>query len=85
MFALYDQDKDGYISRFLNYLIFAFSVLLSLKYLNRDEMVEVVASVFDLMGKTADPQSEEEFVHQRVDIMFKVCIFFTNFHQERSE
>ena len=35
-------------------------------------MEEVVASVFDLMGKTADPQLEEEVVKQRVDAMFKV-------------
>ena len=41
-------------------------------------MEEVVASVFDLMGKTADPQLEEEIIKQRVDAMFRVC--FHIFH-----
>jgi len=50
IFSLYDQDKDGYISRM--------------------EMEEVVASVFDLMGKTSEPQLEEEFLKARVDNMF---------------
>ena len=40
-------------------------------------MEEVVASVFDLMGKTADPHLEEELVRQRVDAMFKVHLFYT--------
>ena len=40
--------------------------------LYRDEMEEVVASVYDLMGKTADPQLEEELIKQRVDAMFQV-------------
>ena len=35
-------------------------------------MEEVVASVFDLMGKTADPQLEEQLINQRVDTMFQV-------------
>ena len=35
-------------------------------------MEEVVASVYDLMGKTADPQLEEELIKQRVDAMFQV-------------
>jgi hypothetical protein len=35
-------------------------------------MEEVVGSVFDLMGKTADPLLEEELIHQRVDCMFEV-------------
>ena len=39
---------------------------------SRDEMEEVVASVYDLMGKTADPQLEEELIKQRVDAMFQV-------------
>lgn len=38
-------------------------------------MVEVVASVFDLMGKTADPQMEELLIHQRVDDMFQVMYY----------
>jgi len=50
IFSLYDQDRDGYISR--------------------GEMEEVVASVFDLMGKTADPNLEDEFLKHRVDCMF---------------
>lgn len=35
-------------------------------------MEEVVASVFDLMGKTADPHLEEELIKERVDAMFEV-------------
>ena len=31
-----------------------------------------MASVFDLMGKTADPQLEEQLINQRVDTMFQV-------------
>ena len=38
----------------------------------RMEMEEVVASVFDLMGKTSEPQLEEEFLKARVDNMFHV-------------
>ena len=35
-------------------------------------MEEVVFSVFDLIGKTSDPQLEEEFIKTRVDKMFHV-------------
>ena len=35
-------------------------------------MEEVVASVFDLMGKTTEPQLEEQLVRNRVDEMFNV-------------
>ncbi len=35
-------------------------------------MEDVVASVFDLMGKTSDPQSDEVIVNRRVDQMFQV-------------
>jgi len=51
MFSLYDQDRDGFISR--------------------EEMEDVVGSVFDLMGRTSDPIMEEEFINQRVDLMFE--------------
>lgn len=51
MFLLYDQDRDGFISR--------------------EEMEDVVGSVFDLMGRTSDPIMEEEFINQRVDKMFE--------------
>ena len=37
-------------------------------------MEEVVASVFDLMGKTVDPNLEDEFLKHRVDCMFHVSI-----------
>lgn len=50
-FSLYDQDKDGFISR--------------------EEMEDVVGSVFDLMGRTADPLQEEEVIGERVDIIFE--------------
>lgn len=38
----------------------------------REEMEDVVGSVFDLMGRTADPLLEEEVISQRVDIIFEV-------------
>ena len=43
-------------------------------------MEEVVASVYDLMGKTADPQLEEELIKQRVDAMFQVHKGFVSSH-----
>jgi len=51
MFTLYDQDRDGYISR--------------------EEMEDVVGSVFDLMGRTSDPILEEEVINERVDHLFE--------------
>ena len=39
-------------------------------------MEEVVASVFDLMGKTTEPQLEEQLVRNRVDEMFNVRMSF---------
>ena len=50
---------------------FIFIWFISLLYF-RMEMEEVVASVFDLMGKTSEPQLEEEFLKARVDNMFHV-------------
>ena len=35
-------------------------------------MEQVVASVFDLMGKTSDPHLEDQLVRNRVDEMFNV-------------
>ena len=35
-------------------------------------MEDVVGSVFDLMGRTADPLQEEEVIGERVDIIFEV-------------
>ena len=52
-FSLYDQDRDGFISR--------------------EEMEDVVGSIFDLMGRTADPLLEEEVISERVDTIFEVC------------
>ena len=46
--------------------------LLSFSLFFREEMEDVVGSVFDLMGRTSDPIMEEEFINQRVDIMFEV-------------
>ena len=37
-------------------------------------MEDVVGSVFDLMGRTADPLQEEEVIGERVDIIFEVHI-----------
>ena len=45
----------------------------------RGEMEEVVASVFDLMGKTADPNLEDEFLKHRVDCMFHVSEKLLNY------
>ena len=42
--------------------------------INREEMEDVVGSVFDLMGRTADPLQEEEVIGERVDIIFEVHI-----------
>ena len=41
----------------------------------REEMEDVVGSVFDLMGRTSDPIMEEEFINQRVDLMFEVSFY----------
>ena len=38
----------------------------------REEMEDVVGSVFDLMGRTSDPILEEEIINQRVDYIFEV-------------
>ena len=35
-------------------------------------MEDVVGSVFDLMGRTADPMLEEEVISERVDTIFEV-------------
>ena len=51
-FSLYDQDRDGFISR--------------------EEMEDIVAAVFDLMGRTGDPAAEEELIGERVDKLFEV-------------
>ena len=51
-FSLYDQDRDGYISR--------------------EEMEDIVGSVFDLMGRTGDPNAEEDLINVRVDQLFEV-------------
>ena len=39
---------------------------------NREEMEDVVGSVFDLMGRTSDPILEEEVINARVDYIFEV-------------
>ena len=52
--------------------VFSFFYLILIYF--RMEMEEVVASVFDLMGKTSEPQLEEEFLKSRVDNMFLVRI-----------
>ena len=38
----------------------------------REEMEDVVGSVFDLMGRTSDPILEEEVINERVDHLFEV-------------
>lgn len=39
----------------------------------REEMEDVVGSVFDLMGRTSDPILEEEVINERVDYIFEVA------------
>ena len=39
----------------------------------REEMEDVVGSIFDLMGRTSDPLLEEEVISERVDTIFEVC------------
>ena len=57
-FSLYDQDRDGFISR--------------------EEMEDVVGSVFDLMGRTGDPAAEEEIINERVNFIFEVSYLRNN-------
>ncbi len=39
-------------------------------------MEDVVASIFDLMGRTGEPMAEEELISERVDRIFEVS--YTN-------
>ena len=41
-------------------------------YISREEMEDVVGSVFDLMGRTGDPAAEEEIIALRVAEIFEV-------------
>ena len=41
-------------------------------HIYREEMEDVVGSVFDLMGRTSDPILEEEVINERVDHLFEV-------------
>ena len=41
-------------------------------YISREEMEDVVGSVFDLMGRTGDPAAEEEIISLRVGEIFEV-------------
>ena len=41
-------------------------------YISREEMEDVVGSVFDLMGRTGDPAAEEEIIALRVSEIFEV-------------
>ena len=40
--------------------------------ISREEMEDIVGSVFDLMGRTGDPAAEEELITERVDRIFEV-------------
>ena len=42
---------------------------------DREEMEDVVASIFDLMGRTGEPMAEDELISERVDRIFKVTRF----------
>ena len=44
----------------------------------REEMEDVVGSVFDLMGRTSDPILEEEVINSRVDYIFEVKFYSSN-------
>ncbi len=41
-------------------------------------MEDVVASIFDLMGRTGEPMAEEELISERVDRIFEVNYTYTN-------
>ena len=38
----------------------------------QEEMEDVVGAIFDLMGRTGDPATEEELISQRVEQIFQV-------------
>ena len=40
--------------------------------MTREEMEDVVGSVFDLVGRTSDPILEEEVINERVNRIFQV-------------
>ena len=40
--------------------------------ISREEMEDLVGSVFDLMGRTGDPVAEEAVISERVDQIFEV-------------
>ena len=48
---------------FLNYFVILYF---------REEMEDVVGSVFDLVGRTSDPILEEEVINERVNRIFQV-------------
>lgn len=41
-------------------------------YITREEMTEIVSSIYDLMGKLADPCIEDDTVKEKVDRIFQV-------------
>ena len=43
----------------------------------REEMEDVVGSVFDLVGRTSDPILEEEVINERVNRIFQVNVFYS--------
>lgn len=44
-------------------------------------MTEIVAAIYDLMGRVVDPMIEDEAVREKVEKLFQVTIFsFKNYH-----
>ena len=41
-------------------------------YISPDEMLELVKSVYDMLGKRAEPPTEEDTAHEHADRIFRV-------------
>lgn len=47
-------------------------------YITKEEMTEIVAAIYDLMGRVAEPVLEDDAVRDKVERLFQVCIFSGN-------
>ena len=63
LFQIYHRKLESSLSIDIVFSFFSFF---------REEMEDVVGSVFDLMGRTSDPILEEEVINSRVDYIFEV-------------
>lgn len=44
-------------------------------YISKEEMTEVMTSVYELMGKISEGCKEESQIKAKVESMFKVCLW----------